>query len=36
MPAPKGTKAQRCAMQRALFNKDPKYAKKWIREFGDQ
>lgn len=36
MPTPKGSKAQRCAMQRALFSKDPKYAKEWVREYGDQ
>lgn len=23
-------------MQRALFRSDPKYAAKWVKEFGDQ
>jgi len=36
MPAPKGSKAERCRMQRALFSSDPEYAKEWVKEFGDQ
>jgi|GEM_PF-2856682 len=36
MPVPKGSKRKRCEMQRALFVSDPKYAKKWVKEFGDQ
>jgi len=36
MPKPTGSKEKRCAMQRGLFRSDPSYAKKWIREFGDQ
>ena len=36
MPVPKGSKAQRCRLQRALFRKNPVYAKEWVDEFGDQ
>lgn len=36
MPIPKGTQAEKCSMQRALFREDPDYAKSWIKEHGDQ
>jgi hypothetical protein len=36
MPAPKGPKRVRCAMQRAIFARDPEAGRKWVEEYGDQ
>ena len=36
MPKPTGSKAKRCRLQRALFRKNPVYAKEWVQEQGDQ
>ncbi len=35
MPVPKGSKQEKCTMQRALFREDPEYAKSWVSEHGD-
>ena len=36
MPAPTGSKTKRCAMQRAIFHRDPEAGKRWVEEYGDQ
>ena len=36
MPIPKGSKTERCRMQRALFHNDPVYAKSWVKSHGEQ